>query len=174
MANEDLVNFRNQLSSDFSGLWDGLEDVINSMKREFDESDRSKFRECTNSDTLPEGNNIEECLEAMAAELGVAESFRRQLNSAPDLVSNLRSMGRSAAQANNVSDAVRSSADFTKVSTLNRLCSKAQYSDVEDEVSDESMSLAGVSSIGNYRDCVTVTSEEAGLREDLRTAYGTN
>jgi len=172
MANDDLVNFRKDLSSDFSDLWDDLDDLIASMKREFDESDRAKFKACTNEGSLPEGDNLIECLEAQAADIGVAESFRRRLNTADGLVSELRSSGRKAASDNNVSDAVRKAADFATSSELNRMCARGQYSDVSDEAPDEALSAVD-GSIDSYRDCVTVASESAGLRESLKAAYGT-
>lgn len=173
MANDDLVNFRKELSSDFSDLWDELEDVIANMKREFDESDRAKFKACTNEGSLPEGDNLIECLEAQAAEIGVAESFRRRLNNADGLVSDLRSKGRKAAADNNVSDAVRKAGDFATAAELNRKCARGQYSDVEDGAAEDAVQAVG-GSIDSYRDCVTVASEQADLRESLKAAYGTN
>ena len=172
MANDDLVNFRRDLASDFSDLWDDLEDVIANMKRDFDEEDRAAFKECTNSAKLPQGDSLAECLELAAEEVGVAASFRRQLNNADGLVAGLREGGRKAAESNNVSDAVRSAADFTKASALNRMCARGDYGDVEDEASDEAMAAAG-GSIDSYQDCVTVSSEQANLRQDLKAAYGT-
>lgn len=173
MANDDLVNFRNDLKGDFSDLWDDLEDVIANMKRDFDQSDRDAFKACTNSSSLPQGNTLIECLEMAAEDIGVAESFRRRLNNADGLVSSLRTAGRDAAERNDVSDAVRSAADFATASELNRMCSRGQYSDVEDEAAEDALASVG-GSIDSYQDCVTVSSEQAGLRESLKSAYGTN
>lgn len=173
MANDDLVNFRKELGSEFSDLWDDLEDVIANMKRDFDEDDRAAFKECTDSDSLPQGDTLIECLEMAAADVGVAASFRRRLNNADGLVSSLRSEGRKAAASNNVSDAVRSAADFATASDLNRMCSRGRYDDVEEEASDDAVDAVG-GSIDSYQDCVTVSSEQAGLRESLKSAYGTN
>jgi hypothetical protein len=173
MANDDLVNFRNDLKDDFGDLWDELEDVIANMKRDFDQSDRDAFKECTNSDSLPQGDTLIECLTMAAEDIGVGESFRRRLNNADGLVSGLRESGRKAADSNDVSDAVRSAADFATASELNRMCSRGQYGDVEDEAADDALTTVG-GSIDSYQDCVTVSSEQAGLRESLKSAYGTN
>lgn len=172
MANEDLVNYRETLSEDFSDLWDELDSVIQNMKRDFDQSDRDQFKACTGDD-LPMGNTPTECLEMVAAEMGVADSFRRKLNNADGLVSNLRSAGRDAAADNNVSEAVRDAADFTQVGDLNRMCAQGRYSDVEDEVRDDALDVAD-GSIDSYTDCVSVSSEAADLRNSLKSAYGTN
>jgi len=172
MADQDLVNFRETLSSDFGDLWDELEDVISNMKRDFDEEDRAAFKECTTSSSLPQGDNVTECLEMTAADIGVAESFRRRLNNADGLVSGLRSTGRKAAEDNGVSDAVRGAADFAKAGELNRMCARGEYSDVEDMVNDDALSVAG-GSIDTYQDCVSVSAENADLRESLKSAYGT-
>ena len=173
MANDDLVNFRKDLSSDFSDLWDDLEDVIASMKRDFDEEDRAAFKECTNADSLPQGDSLTECLELAAADIGVAASFRRQLNNADGLVQGLREGGRNAAQKNNVSDAVRSAADFASVGDMNRMCARGDYDGVEEGASDDAVAVVG-GSIDSYQDCVTVSSEAANLRDSLKSAYGTN
>lgn len=173
MANDDLVNFRKDLSSDFGDLWDDLEDVIANMKRDFSDEDRAAFKECTNASSLPMGDNLAECLTLVAEDIGVAASFRRQLNNADGLVSGLRSSGRKAADSNNVSDAVRAAADFTSAATLNRMCARGAYGDVEDEANDEALAVVG-GGIDSYQDCVTVSAEQANLREDLQAAYGTN
>lgn len=173
MADDDLVNFRQDLASDFGSLWDDLEDVIANMKRDFDQEDRNMFKECTNADSLPRGNSPQECLELTAAEVGVAESFRRRLNQADGLVSSLRSAGRKAADSNDVSEAVRSAADFTAAADINRMCSRGNYSDVEDEVGDGVLDVVD-GSIDSYQDCVTASAEQAQLRESLKAAYGTN
>jgi len=172
MADDDLVKFRETLSSDFGDLWDELEDVISNMKRSFDEQDRADFKECTNASSLPRGDNPAECLELTAAEIGVAEDFRRRLNNADGLVSSLRSAGRKAAEDNNVSDAVRSVADFAKAGELNRMCARGEYDNVEDMAADDAVDVVG-GSIDTYQDCVTVSAENADLRESLKSAYGT-
>jgi hypothetical protein len=172
MADDDLVNFRQDLADDFGSLWDDLEDVIADMKRDFDQEDRDMFKECTNDDSLPRGNSLTECLEETAAEVGVAESFRRRLNQADGLVSSLREQGRSAANSNNVSEAVRSAADFTSAAEINRMCARGNYSDVEDEVGDGVLDVVD-GSIDSYQDCVTASAEQAGLRQSLKSAYGT-
>lgn len=173
MANDDLVNFRKDLSSDFSDLWDDLEDVISNMKRDFDEEDRAAFKECTNSESLPQGDSPRECLEMTAEDVGVAATFRRRLNNADGLVQNLREGGRSAAMSNNVSEATRSAADFATAANLNRMCSRGQYDEVEDEAADDALGVAE-GSIDSFQDCVSVAAEQANLRESLKAAYGTN
>lgn len=172
MVDEDLVSYRNELKEDFGNLWDDLADVIANLKGEFDQSDRDMFQECTNADSLPEGDNIAECLQAQAAKIGVAEEFRRELNKQEDLISSLRESGRDLSDEYDVSSATREAADFATVSELNRMCSRGDYSDVEDEVDDDAVAEAG-GSIDSYQDCVTAASAEAGLREDLEDAYGT-
>jgi hypothetical protein len=172
MVNDDLVSYRKDLKSDFGDAWDDLADVIANLKGEFDQSDRDMFRECTNSDSLPEGDNIAECLQAQAAEIGVAEEFRRELNKQEDLISSLRSTGRGLADDYSVSEATRDAADFTKVAELNRMCARGDYSEVESEVSDDAEAEAG-GSIDSYQDCVTAASAEADLRADLKDAYDT-
>lgn len=172
MANEDLVNYRQDLSEDFSSLWDELDSVIQNMKRDFSQDDRDNFKECT-GENPPMGDNVTECLEMVAAEMGVADSFRRKLNNADGLVSNLRSQGRAAAESNSVSEAVRGAADFAQVSELNRLCAQGRYDDVEDEIPDDALA-AVQGSVDSYTDCVSATSEAADLRNSLKTAYGTN
>lgn len=173
MPNDDLVNFRNDLKSDFSDLWDDLEDLISSMKRDFDEDDRSAFKECTNADSLPQGDNLTECLTLAAEDVGVGAQFRRRLNNADGLVSGLREAGRNAAESNGVSEAVRSSADFATAADLNRMCARGEYDDVEDDANEDALKVAS-GSIDSYQDCVSVAAEQASLREDLEDAYGTS
>jgi hypothetical protein len=173
MANDDLVNFRNDLKGDFGDLWDDLEDLIANMKRDFNDEDRSAFKECTNSDSLPQGDSLTECLTLVAEDIGVGSTFRSRLNNADGLVAGLRSAGRQAADQNNVSEAVRSAADFATASELNRMCARGAYDDVEDDAADDALEVVG-GSIDSYQDCVTVSSEQAGLRESLRAAYDTN
>lgn len=171
MANDDLVNFRNDLKDDFSDLWSDLEDAISSMKRNFDQSDRNDFRECINegdrADTAP-------CLAEKADELGIGDAFRRTILSQDGLLSDLREGGRAAADSNNVSEAVRSSADYTSLSTLNKMCGNPNVdtSDIEDELSDDSLAVVG-GSIDTFQDCVTATAEEQSLSKNLKEAYGT-
>lgn len=171
MANDNLESFRKDLSDDFNSLWDDLADVISNMKREFDASDRAAFREC-----MTEGSrsDIVPCLEEAAEDMGVAESFRRQLNSQDELIADLRSAGRSAAESNNVSEEVRNSADFQSVAEINRMCANPNVSDsdIENKLSDDALDMVG-GSISSYQDCVTASAESAGLRDSLKDAYGT-
>jgi len=171
MANEDLEGFADALSGDFRDAWTDLEDAIASMKRDFSQSERDEFRDCVNegsrSDTVP-------CLSEKADKFGIAESFRREILQADGLVATLRSAGRSAAESNNVSEAVRNAADFSTVSELNSMCANPNMSDgdIEDELSDSALNLVG-GGIDTYQDCVTATAAHADLKQSLKSAYGT-
>lgn len=174
MANEDLQNFANDLRS-FGDLWDDLADVINSMKSDFSQSDRDAFKSCVEDDGQSY-DSLSECLTEKAAEIGVAEEFRRRLNREDELISKLRSQGRKAAADNNVSQAVRDTINGAKISDLNKACSNYAFDYVEDELDldDDAMQAAlGFDSIENYTQCVSAAAEAAGLSDDLKDAYGT-
>jgi len=175
MANDDLVSFRSDLKDDFGDTWDELADVISSMKKEFSDSDRQEFKDCTSGEASGY-DSLSDCLTDKADEIGVGAQFRKKLNREEDLISSLRSGGRDAATSNNVSEAVRDTIDATAVSEIYTKCANYAFDAVEDELDmdEKDMQAAlGFDDIGNYQDCVKAAAEVEDLSDSLKQAYDT-
>jgi len=152
LDDDEISNFRGTLRSTSSGL--GVSDA---------------FEECTQE------RNFRSCLIEWAAENELDDAFEGDWedNAPSGLLDNLRDIG-DAWGPEEVQQA-RDIALNADLDRLNRMCSRGQIDDVQDELDMDAVDdLGGPNNITNFQECVEAVALAQDLSSTLKDAWGTN
>lgn len=196
MANEKLEQVRGQLTDikdlytldvnandlpgdmDESDLQSTVSDLEDALTNQYGEDGRDTFNNAV--DSVGGGTSLSEAMTNAAEEVGIAQEFRSTWANSDEIqmleraIANIanNAWGQAGIEAR---DVVRQAAMDADLDTLNKQCSLGNFDNVEEEFGGDAIeAVIGSTNINSYTDCVTVTGELSGVKEDLMDKYGTS